>query len=229
MEEEQDMLANLTEGVAGASRLASAEEFEAKYEMGAELGHGAFSVVHAVTSREDGREWAVKVMLKQRMSAHRTGEQQLRRLRDEMRALVSLRHPNVIGLEGTYETPTELYLVMDWAAGGELFDRIVAQGSFSEEHAAAVMRQILDVLDFMHVHGVIHRDIKPENILLTSTESWDIKVRRLGWWPPRGGRVADMRVGPPCGLPRRFPRHRRVSILATQPPCGRLRCLTSAS
>ena len=110
----------------------------------------AFSSVRCAVSRRDQRSWAVKIMLKQRISNHRTSEQQLRRLRDELRALSTLRHPNVILLHQTAETPMELYLIMEQAEGGELFDRIVSQGHFSEPHAIQVMRQLLGVLDFMH-------------------------------------------------------------------------------
>ena len=87
--------------------------------------------------------------------------------RDELRALSTLQHPNVILLHQTAETPEELYLLMEKAEGGELFDRIVSRGHFSEPQAIQVMKQLLGVLEFMHSRGLIHRDIKPSNYLIT--------------------------------------------------------------
>merc|ERR1712224_983478 len=64
--------------------------------------------------------------------------------------------------------------------GGELFDRIVAKGSFSEAEAATVMRQLLSALADCHRRGVLHRDVKPENLLLTSSEGWELKLSDFG-------------------------------------------------
>ena len=171
-ETQQDDLAYLCGQIAGASLIASHAEFEATYDVGEEIGRGAFSVVHAVTLRADAERrpvwerdsYAVKVMSKDDLDEH-----QLRRMRDECRVLSELKHPHVIELVELYESPREVLLLMERADGGELFDAIVKAGSFDEPRAAHVMRQLLHVLAFMHRRGVIHRDVMPENRTATAT------------------------------------------------------------
>ena len=71
-------------------------------------------------------------------------------------------------LEGFYETPDAFYLVMEFVEGGELFDKLVADGAQSEGRASEVTRQVADAVAFLHAQGLCHADIKPENLLLTS-------------------------------------------------------------
>ena len=78
-----------------------------------------------------------------------------------------------------FETPDELFVVMERCEGGELFDRVIAKGSFSEAEAAKVMRQLLSALADCHSKGVMHRDVKPENLLLTG-EGWELKLSDFG-------------------------------------------------
>lgn len=79
-----------------------------------------------------------------------------------------MEHPNIIRLYETFEDDQNVYLVMELCEGGELFDRIITEGTFSEKAAAAYVRQILSALFYLHNRGVCHRDIKPENFLLGS-------------------------------------------------------------
>lgn len=78
-------------------------------------------------------------------------------------------HPNIVTLVGAYEDKHDVHLVMELCQGGELFDRIVAKGQYSEKDAAATCRTLLQVVAHCHQMGVIHRDLKPENFLMTST------------------------------------------------------------
>eukprot|EP00392_Amoebophrya_sp_AT5.2_P004185 g4193.t1 len=78
----------------------------------------------------------------------------------------SMDHPNVVNLFETYEDQRNIYLVMELCQGGELFDRIIECGHFTERQCAMLMRQILAILHYMHEAGIMHRDIKPENFLL---------------------------------------------------------------
>lgn len=78
--------------------------------------------------------------------------------------------PNIVEIKGSYEDRYSVHLVMELCAGGELFDRIIAQGQYSERAAAAILRDIVNVVHICHFMGVLHRDLKPENFLLSSKD-----------------------------------------------------------
>ncbi|GBO34459.1 Calcium/calmodulin-dependent protein kinase type 1, partial [Araneus ventricosus] len=71
-----------------------------------------------------------------------------------------LKHPNIVQLVETFEDKNKVYLVMELVTGGELFDRIVEKGSYTEKDASHLIRQILEAVDYMHSQGVVHRDLK---------------------------------------------------------------------
>lgn len=77
-------------------------------------------------------------------------------------------HPHVVRIEGTYEDAVFVHLVMELCAGGELFDRIVQKGHYSEREAAKLIKTIVGVVEACHSLGVMHRDLKPENFLFDS-------------------------------------------------------------
>ncbi|KAE8661211.1 Calcium-dependent protein kinase 32 [Hibiscus syriacus] len=77
-------------------------------------------------------------------------------------------HPNIVTLKDTYEDDHAVHLVMELCEGGELFDRIVARGHYTERAAAAVTKTIVEVVQMCHKHGVMHRDLKPENFLFAN-------------------------------------------------------------
>jgi len=78
------------------------------------------------------------------------------------------------------DTTDTLYLVLEFAAGGELFDAIVNRGSYSEEDAANIIKQILEAIKYIHEHGIAHRDLKPENLLLAEGKKDYIKIADFG-------------------------------------------------
>ena len=80
-------------------------------------------------------------------------------------------HPHIVQLRGVYEDRRDIHLVMELCTGGELFDRIVARGHYSEKDAANVIRTMVKVVDHCHKMGVIHRDLKPENFLLADSKA----------------------------------------------------------
>ncbi|KAJ1450098.1 kinase-like domain-containing protein [Pelagophyceae sp. CCMP2097] len=147
------------------------------YEIGGVIGRGASSEVFSVRKISTGEGAALKRIHKSRscVSARAT-----RRLRDEVRVLSTLRHAHIVQMREVFETPTALYIIMERAMGGELFDRIVEKGSFSEAEAATVTYQLLSALADMHKRGMIHRDIKPENLLLTTKDGWELKLSDFG-------------------------------------------------
>ncbi len=79
-------------------------------------------------------------------------------------------HPHVVRIRGTFEDTVAVHLVMELCEGGELFDRIVKKGHYSEREAAKLIKTILDVVETCHSLGVMHRDLKPENFLFHSEE-----------------------------------------------------------
>lgn len=79
-------------------------------------------------------------------------------------------HPNIVRIKGTYEDSVSVHLVMELCEGGELFDRIVQKGHYSEREAAKLIGVIVSVLESCHSLGVMHRDLKPENFLFQSVD-----------------------------------------------------------
>jgi len=103
-------------------------------------------------------------------------------LEREIDIMKKLQHPNIIQLMEVIDTSDTLYLVLEFASGGELFDAIVNKGSYSEADAAKIIRQILEAIQYVHKNGIAHRDLKPENLLLLQSENGDeiIKIADFG-------------------------------------------------
>jgi calcium-dependent protein kinase len=98
----------------------------------------------------------------------------------ELEIMLTVDHPHIIRLYDVYETATELHLVMECADGGELFDRLVQQGRFSEVNAAEATRQMLSAVSYLHSQSITHRDLKPENFLYEGRESAHLKLIDFG-------------------------------------------------
>ncbi|XP_074986264.1 calcium/calmodulin-dependent protein kinase type 1 isoform X2 [Caretta caretta] len=81
-----------------------------------------------------------------------------------------IKHPNIVALDDIYESGGHLYLIMQLVSGGELFDRIVEKGFYTERDASQLIRQILDAVRYLHDMGIVHRDLKPENLLYYSPD-----------------------------------------------------------
>jgi len=150
-----------------------ADRLEDKYEIGKELGRGGFSVVKKAKNKKSGEEVAVKCINKKNLK-----KDELQLLTREISIMQKLRHKSIIQLIDIFETPSELFLVLELVSGGELFDQIVERGSYSEHDAANLIRQVLEGIDYMHRHGVVHRDLKPENLLCASANV--IKIADFG-------------------------------------------------
>jgi calcium-dependent protein kinase len=131
----------------------------------AKLGEGAYGSVCKAThvSTKDVR--AIKRVSKRKAS-------DIKRLRQEIAIMKMMDHPNIISLFETYEDKMFIYLVMELCTGGELFDRIISEGHFTEAQAATVMQQMLQSIFYMHRHkpAVCHRDLKPENFLFATQD-----------------------------------------------------------
>ncbi|ETI43889.1 CAMK/CAMK1 protein kinase, variant 3 [Phytophthora nicotianae CJ01A1] len=147
--------------------------FHSLYDVGDLIGRGAFSLVYLCRRKETQQIFAVKVINKALCVKKKT-------LRDEITVLLRVKHANIISLEEVYESDQELLLVMERVTGGELFDRIVRVGVYSERQAAEIVTNVLQALNYLHSCHILHRDIKPENILLASGDSSDVKLSDFG-------------------------------------------------
>ena len=103
----------------------------------------------------------------------------LRRIKDEIKILASLDHPNVVKYYETYESPNYMYLIMEYCQGGMLFNKLTEEREdFTEEKAARVMNSLFLAVNHLHNKGIAHRDLKPENIMYSSDER--IKIIDFG-------------------------------------------------
>ncbi|ETV67169.1 CAMK protein kinase [Aphanomyces astaci] len=151
--------------------------FKETYTLGKRLGAGAFAVVREGVNKVTGTKFAVKCIKTSSLSPA-----DVRGLRQEISILKQLSHPNIMSLHDVIEEPNVTYLVTEYIAGGELFDRIVEKTFYSENEARELVRILLGAIKYCHDHNVVHRDLKPENLLLTSADDdASIKLADFGF------------------------------------------------
>ncbi|KAM7510362.1 hypothetical protein LguiB_009237 [Lonicera macranthoides] len=147
------------------------KNFGNKYEIGEEVGRGHFGYTCKAKFKKGelkGQEVAVKVIPKAKMTTAIAIED-VRREVKILRALTG--HNNLVQFYDAFEDHENVYVVMELCEGGELLDRILSRGGrYTEDDAKAVMVQILKVVAFCHLQGVVHRDLKPENFLFISKD-----------------------------------------------------------
>ncbi|KAL5721038.1 non-specific serine/threonine protein kinase [Ranunculus cassubicifolius] len=138
---------------------------EEKYMVDRELGRGEFGVTYLCIERDTRELLACKSISKRKLRTSVDVE-------DVRREVAIMKHlpenSNIVTLREACEDENAVHLVMELCEGGELFDRIVARGHYTERAAAAVTRTIMEVVQVCHKHGVIHRDLKPENFLFAN-------------------------------------------------------------
>uniref|UniRef100_A0AAQ4RMW9 Calcium/calmodulin-dependent protein kinase 1Da n=1 Tax=Gasterosteus aculeatus aculeatus TaxID=481459 RepID=A0AAQ4RMW9_GASAC len=120
---------------------------------------GAFSEVVLAQEKLTGRMFAVKCIPKKALKGKESS------IENEIAVLRRIKHENIVALEDIHESPDHLYLIMQLVSGGELFDRIVEKGFYTEKDASTLIRQVLDAVNYLHKMGIVHRDLKPENLL----------------------------------------------------------------
>ncbi|CAH2324905.1 serine threonine- kinase H1 [Pelobates cultripes] len=130
----------------------------AKYDIKALIGRGSFSRVVRVEHKASKQPYAIKMI----ETKYREGREVCE---SELSVLRRVRHTNIIQLIEVFETQERVYMVMELATGGELFDRIIAKGSFTERDATRVLQMVLEGVKYLHILGITHRDLKPENLL----------------------------------------------------------------
>ncbi|XP_057778701.1 calcium-dependent protein kinase 1-like isoform X2 [Salvia miltiorrhiza] len=133
------------------------------FTMGKKLGQGQFGTTFLCVEKSTGTQYACKSIAKRKLLT----DEDVEDVRREIQIMHHLAgHPNVISIKGAYEDAVAVHVVMELCAGGELFDRIIQRGHYSERKAAELTRTIVGVVEACHSLGVMHRDLKPENFLL---------------------------------------------------------------
>lgn len=146
------------------------ENVEDYYDIGEELGSGQFAVVKKCQEKSTGVQYAAKFIKKRRTKSSRRGvtKEDIER---EVSILKEIKHPNVITLHEVYENKSDVILILELVAGGELFDFLAEKESLSEEEATEFLKQILNGVHYLHSLKIAHFDLKPENIMLLDRSS----------------------------------------------------------
>ncbi|KAL0921694.1 hypothetical protein M5K25_008794 [Dendrobium thyrsiflorum] len=154
------------------------KDIGSRYQLGNELGRGEFGITYLCIDKDTGEKFACKSISKKKLRTA-VDIEDVRREVQIMRHMPP--HPNVVSLKDTFEDDNAVHIVMELCEGGELFDRIVARGHYTERAAAAVTKTIVEVVQVCHKHGVMHRDLKPENFLFANIkETAALKVIDFG-------------------------------------------------
>ncbi|CAO3688312.1 unnamed protein product [Umbelopsis vinacea] len=139
------------------------------------LGVGSFAVVKECIHKQSGTPYALKIILKKAIA----GKEHM--LSSELDILKQVRHPNVVSMHGLYESKEAVYIVTDLASGGELFTQLLAKGNYTEKDASAMVKQVLEGVEYLHNLDIVHRDLKPENLLFqTPDEQANLMITDFG-------------------------------------------------
>lgn len=137
------------------------------YTLGRKLGQGQFGTTYLCTEIVTGIDYACKSISKRKLISKEDVED----VRREIQIMHHLAgHKNIVTIKGAYEDPLYVHIVMELCAGGELFDRIIQRGHYTERKAAELTKIIVGVVEACHSLGVMHRDLKPENFLLVNKD-----------------------------------------------------------
>ncbi|KAL7646438.1 UNVERIFIED_CONTAM: hypothetical protein RMT77_003351 [Armadillidium vulgare] len=186
-----------TSGRMSSSR--SRPEEIGKYRLMKTIGKGNFAKVKLAKHIPTGKEVAIKIIDKTQLNPN-----SLQKLFREVRIMKILDHPNIVKLFQVIETEKTLYLVMEYASGGEVFDYLVFHGRMKEKEARAKFRQIVSAVQYCHQKNIIHRDLKAENLLLDS--EMVIKIADFGFsneFTP-GNKLDTFCGSPPYAAPELF-------------------------
>jgi len=132
------------------------------YRLGRTLGIGSFSKVKVGTHETTRKRVAIKILNKKKLRSLDSEA----KVESEIAILSSLNHPHIIRLYEVIRTQSDIFVVMEYVARGELFDYIVTNGRLTEAEARKYFQQIICGIEYIHYKGIVHRDLKPENLLL---------------------------------------------------------------
>ncbi|CAF2879593.1 unnamed protein product [Rotaria sp. Silwood2] len=170
-----------------------------KYRFSKTIGKGNFAKVKLARHIPTSREVAIKIIDKAQLNPT-----SLQKLFREVKIMKGLDHPNIVKLFEVIETEKTLYLVMEYASGGEVFDYLVAHGRMKEKEARSKFRQIVSAVQYLHQKHIVHRDLKAENLLLDA--ELNIKIADFGFsneFTP-GNKLDTFCGSPPYAAPELF-------------------------
>lgn len=162
------------------------------YIVGRTIGSGTTGKVKLATRKGTTEQVAIKIIKKSSFDTRPDAQKKIRR---EVALMRLARHPHLIRLEEFAESPRHLYIILEYAAGGELFDYLVKRHSLSVEQGMHFFREIVYGIEYLHSHGICHRDLKPENILLDKYDH--IKIADFGFARWMRSNIADTSCGSP--------------------------------
>lgn len=144
------------------------------YRLSKTLGIGAFGKVKLAEHVTTGHKVAVKILNRAKIVALDMSE----KVKREINILQRCTHPHIIRLYEVIDTPTDIFVVMEYVSNGELFDYIVSKGRLAPDEARHFFHQIISGVEYCHYHHIVHRDLKPENLLLDADNN--IKIADFG-------------------------------------------------
>ncbi|KAL6841270.1 hypothetical protein ACP4OV_028788 [Aristida adscensionis] len=165
-----------------------------RYEIGRQVGQGTFAKVYYARSLDTGHSVAIKMIDKDKVLRLGLMDQ----IKREISVMRLVKHPNVLQIFEVMATKNKVYFVLEYAKGGELFNKI-ARGKISEESARKYFHQLISAVDYCHSRGVYHRDLKPENLLLDEHEN--LKVSDFGLSAFAESKRQDGLLHTACGTP----------------------------
>ncbi|BGP15692.1 serine/threonine-protein kinase gin4 [Rhodosporidiobolus nylandii] len=166
------------------------------WRIGRTVGEGASGRVKLAKHKVTGQYAAVKIVPKPRRTNQEKADKMLLGIEREIVIMKLIEHPNVLRLMDVWETGSELYLIMEYVEGGELFDYLVSKGRLHADEARHYFQQIISGVDYCHRFNICHRDLKPENLLLDSEKN--IKIADFGMAAlERGGKLLETSCGSP--------------------------------
>ncbi|XP_063081297.1 calcium/calmodulin-dependent protein kinase type 1 isoform X5 [Cavia porcellus] len=140
-----------------------AENIRDIYDFRDVLGTGAFSEVILAEDKRTQKLVAIKCIAKKALEGKEGS------MENEIAVLHKIKHPNIVALDDIYESGGHLYLIMQLVSGGELFDRIVEKGFYTERDASRLIFQVLDAVKYLHDLGIVHRDLKASRPLTVAS------------------------------------------------------------
>lgn len=171
------------------------EEVSKQYDIKQKLGTGSFAVVKMGIRKSDGAKFALKIVKKKNLN-----QEELATINEEVEIMYKIEHENIVQLEEIFDTPKNLYMVLELLTGGELFERIVDKGQYSERQASQLIRDIATAIKYLHSVGIVHRDLKPENLIYRNEDDDSaIKITDFGLAKYLEGSDAQMTTA--CGTP----------------------------